>query len=112
MPLLKLRHASGRPRPRKGQLSFRRIDACNLGGGAAIDEQFGKSAIAATDVDPSQGRRRRQPIEKNLAGAAAPLSHHLFVSGSIVETKLRLSHLHLPMVAAAWLRGIAMPLPR
>ena len=57
---------------REGELPLGRIDPLNLGGRASFDEQLGEGAVAAADVDPSQARARRQPVEEDLAGEPAP----------------------------------------
>src|SRR6185312_14758717 len=77
---------------RVGELALRGIDAGHGGGRGARDDQLGESAVAAADIDPAQARARRQPVEKNLTGIAAPDSHHPLVSGAVVETDFLFSH--------------------
>ena len=81
-----------RPRARKGELGLGWINALDFNRCASFDEQFAERAIAAADVDPPQARRRRQPIYEYRAGNPAPLSHHPFVGGAVVEANLTLGH--------------------
>ena len=87
--------AAGRVRA-KGELRLGRIDPLNLGRRAPLDEQFGEGAVAAADIDPSQARAGRKPIEEHLARKPAPASHLPFVGGPVVEADLMFDHRHLP----------------
>jgi hypothetical protein len=89
---LESREARRRSCARKCELPWRRINRCHRGWRASFDNEFCERAVAAPDVDPAQPRRRRQPIEENVAGQPAPFSHHPFVSSSVVEADLRLGH--------------------
>ena len=64
--LAKFRHERRGPCPRKSELPFGWINALNLHRGASLDQSLGEGPVAAADVDPSQTRKRRQPIEENL----------------------------------------------
>ena len=60
-------HGAGLRTPHRPAVELRlgRIDTLHLRGLAALDEQLGEGPIAATHVDPSLARRRRQPIEED-----------------------------------------------
>jgi hypothetical protein len=74
------------------KLRFGRIDPLCLARRTSLDQQFGECAAAATDIDPAQTGRRREPVKEDVAGEPAPASHALFVSSPIVEADLRLCH--------------------
>jgi hypothetical protein len=76
----------------KGQLSLGWIEAFHDGWCTAVDDQFGESAVAASDVDPALIHGRGKPIEKLLAGKLAPHPHHALVSGAVVKADPRLCH--------------------
>jgi hypothetical protein len=48
----------------KCELRFGRIDPLYFGWRASLSEQLGERATAAADVDPSQARGQRQPIQE------------------------------------------------
>jgi hypothetical protein len=80
----------------KGKLRLGRIDPLNLGRRAAFHQQLGEGAAAAADVDPSQARARRQPVEEDIAREPAPGSHHPLVGGAVVEADLLFGHQYPP----------------
>src|SRR5262249_7588941 len=59
---------------------------------AARNQQFGKGSISTPDVDPSQARARRQPIDKDVPDKPAPNAHHALVGRPVIKSDLRLSH--------------------
>jgi hypothetical protein len=79
----------GRPRrracARKSQLCFGWINALDFHWATSLQQQFGKGAVAAADVDPSQTRGWRQPSKEDFTSAAAPASHHLLIGGPVIE---------------------------
>ena len=83
---------------REGELRLGRINSLNFGRRASLDEQLREGTVAATDIDPSQARAWRKPIEKHLSREAAPSSHVPFVSGPVVIADLMFDHRHLPFV--------------
>ena len=76
----------------KGELLCGRVDPLDRDGRAPLDEPFGKGTVAATDVQPSQARFWREPVEKDLTGQPAPLPHVSFVAGSVIEADLLVCH--------------------
>jgi hypothetical protein len=79
-------------RPRKSELAFRRINALNLHRGAPINQQFSESSVAAANIDPSQTRWWRQPIEEDFSGRPTPDPHRLLVGSAVIETNIVLDH--------------------
>jgi hypothetical protein len=80
------------PRARKGKLRLGRIDPNNSGRCTPLDQSFGESAIAATNVYPSQSWTRRQPTKKDIPNQSAPCSHHALIDRAIIEAELTLGH--------------------
>src|SRR5215468_10608172 len=64
-----------RPSAGKRELRFGRIDPLYFGWRASLGEQLGERATAAADVDPSQARRWRQPIDEDVPSELAPDAH-------------------------------------
>ncbi len=74
------RRRPGETRPRatssgagESELPLRRVNALNLRRRASLDQQLREGPVAAADVDPSQARKRHQPIEEDLAGEPAQI---------------------------------------
>ena len=61
------------------------IDGKHRRGRADIDDQLGKAAGAAANIEPAHARGRRHPIQEHGSGGAAPAAHEPFVSGPVVE---------------------------
>jgi hypothetical protein len=76
------------PRTGEGDLFGRGIDALNLGRLTAIDQEFGECTVAAADINASQVRRQREPVEKLIADETAPDAHHVLVGVPVGEMLL------------------------
>ena len=61
------------------------VDSVNFSWLTSFDQQLCKSAIAASDINPSASPLRRQPVEKYLPDLATPLAHHQLIGPAIVE---------------------------
>ena len=81
----KFRKPGAGPRARIAQLAFGRIDGAHRTGRAARDQDLGKGAVAAPDVEPAQAVRHREPIEKYFAHETAPTAHPPFVGFAVGE---------------------------
>lgn len=84
------------PGAREGELRLGRINSLNFGRRASLDQQLCEGTVAATDIDPSQARAWRKPIEEHLSRESAPASHVPFVSSPVVVADLMFDHPHLP----------------
>jgi len=82
--------------PGKCELRLGRIDPLYFVWRASLSEQLGERATAAADVDPSQARGRRQPIEEDLPSELAPDAHPAVVGCSIIEPNGLLGHSRPP----------------
>src|ERR1700744_720866 len=92
MPLMKLGDPSGGAAASEDKLSLRRVDAVNLGLCTTFDEQLGECAVAAADIDPSQARTRREPLEEIDSDEAAPGPHHALVGCPILKADFLVRH--------------------
>jgi hypothetical protein len=90
-------HIRSRPRPRKGELVFGRINRHHRGRGRASNNLLCESAIATADIEPSKALWNVEPVEERFAYKAAPTAHHPLIGLSVSE-KLYFFHLHSPCV--------------
>src|SRR5262245_58990915 len=90
--MLEFSQPRGRSLARKVKLGLGRINASHLVRRAPFNNQFSKSAVAATNINPFQTRRKGQPIDENRSDPSAPISHISLIREPVLKADLSVRH--------------------